>query len=480
MGTFSEEFLPELTGLKGIKVYKEMANNDDTVGSILFAIKMLIRNATWTVEPGGDGAKDQEAAEFIESCMDDMSSTWTDTISEILSFLTYGWSFHEICYKRRNGKKKDRELSSKYSDGLIGWSKLPIRSQDTLYRWEYDENDNLVGMTQQPPPSYELLTIPITKAMLFRTESVKDNPEGRSILRNAYRSWYFKRRMQEIEAIGIERDLAGLPVIYVPQDIHIWNPDDTEAQQIYAGLVTMIKNIRRNESEGLVLPETYKVELLSSGGSRQFNTSEIISRYSTAIAQTVMADFIQLGHENSGSWALSSDKTKLFATSIGAFLDIICETFNSQAIPTLIDLNGQHFGRLEDYPQLQHGDVSEQDITKIAAFLKDMVGSGIIIPDEKLEDHVRDVAGLPARTDLPDVREPEPMREAQRRKPEQDGSGEEPEPEPKPKSDSNKGQAKIDSEGNEDEASAGSGGTPKGDKKGKEPRAPTAKEEGAE
>ena len=60
--------------------------------------------------------------------------------------------------------------------------------------------DSLIGMTQQPPPDYGLLTIPISKAMLFRTESAKDNPEGRSILRNAYRSWYFKRRIQEIEA----------------------------------------------------------------------------------------------------------------------------------------------------------------------------------------------------------------------------------------------------------------------------------------
>ena len=50
-GMFSEEFLPELTGLKGIKVYQEMERNDDTIGAILFAIKMLIRHVTWSVEP---------------------------------------------------------------------------------------------------------------------------------------------------------------------------------------------------------------------------------------------------------------------------------------------------------------------------------------------------------------------------------------------------------------------------------------------
>ena len=171
------EFLRELQGIKGIKTYREMADNDDTVGAILFAIKMLIRHTKWNIEPGGDTAIDREAAEFVESCMNDMSTTWTDTISEILSFLTYGWSFHEIVYKRRMGKSRNRKTNSKYSDGLIGWQKLPIRSQDTLYQWEFDEHDNLIGMTQQPPPDFGTITIPIRKAMLFRTESAKDNPE---------------------------------------------------------------------------------------------------------------------------------------------------------------------------------------------------------------------------------------------------------------------------------------------------------------
>lgn len=418
-GVFFEEFLPELHGLKGIKVYKEMERNDDTVGAILFAIKMLIRHATWSIEPGGDSAKDQEAAEFVESCMDDMQNTWTDTISEILSFLPYGWSYHEIVYKRRMGKSRNRNISSKYSDGLIGWQKLPIRSQDTLYRWEYDDKDNLTGMTQMPPPDYGLLTIPIRKAMLFRTEAAKDNPEGRSILRNAYRSWYFKRRIQEIEAVGIERDLAGLPVITAPEDINIWDEDDEDARKIYAALVTMVKNIRRNEFEGLVLPFGYKAELLSTGGTRQFDTNAIINRYDTKIAMTVLADFIMLGHQKVGSFALSSDKTELFSVAIGAFLDIICETFNSQGIPALIDINGQHFDGITDYPKMQHGDIEDVDIAKLSTLIKDMTGVGVLIPDEELEDHVRRVAHLPERTNAEDSRRPDPAREKQRRKPEQ-------------------------------------------------------------
>lgn len=410
-GIFYEEFLPELQGTRGMKAYREMADNDDTVGAIMFAIKMLIRHVSWSIEPCGDGTKDREAAEFIESCMDDMQCTWTDTISEILSFLVYGWSFHEIVYKRRMGKTRNRRTNSKYSDSLIGWQKLPVRSQDTLYQWEYDSKDNLMGMTQMPPPDFGLFTIPIQKALLFRTESAKDNPEGRSILRNAYRPWYFKRRIQEIEAIGIERDLAGLPVFYAKDGIDIWDADDPEMVRLHSMLLRMVKNIRRDEYEGLVLPDGYRFELVSTGGTRQFDTNAIINRYDTKIAQTVLADFIMLGHEKVGSFALSSDKTELFSVAISSFLDIICETFNSQGIPSLIDMNGSHFEGITDYPAMRHGDIEEKDIQKMGQYIRDMVGIGIVVPDDGLEDYAREIGGLPERT--ADTRVDDPRRTKQ-------------------------------------------------------------------
>lgn len=397
-GIFYEEFLSELRGRKGAEVFTEMSNNDETIGAILFAIEMLVRQASWNVEPGGSTAKDREAAEFVKSCMDDMQQTLIDTISEILSFLTYGWSFHEIVYKRRMGRTKDNRTSSKYDDGLIGWMKLPIRSQETLYQWEYDDQDNLIGMTQMPPPDFGLITIPMNKAMLFRTRSRKDNPEGRSILRTAYRSWYFKRRIQEIEGIGIERDLAGLPVITTPEGMDIWDKDDEDMNAIRAGLEAMVKNIRRDSTEGLVLPFGYTFELTSTGGSRQFDTNSIIARYDTKISQTVLADFIQLGHESVGSFALSSDKTNLFSMAICAFLDIICQTFNSQGIPALIDINGDHFAGVTDYPRLTHGDIEDVDLATMATYIKDMTSIGVIIPDESLEDYVRQLGKLPKRT----------------------------------------------------------------------------------
>ena len=415
---FFEEFLPELRGIKGVHAYTEMADNDATVGAILYAIEMLMRPVDFTIEPASDSAKDKEAAEFVESCMNDMERTWPDTLSEILSFMTYGWSYHEIVYKRRVGKTNSPITNSKYNDGLIGWRKLPIRAQDTLEGWEYKDNtDDLVGMTQVAPPNFDRVTIPIEKALHFRTRSRKDNPEGRSILRTAYRAYYFKKRLEEIEGYGMERDLAGFPVLYAPADMPIWD-DDEEMRQVLSRAELIVSSIRRDAREGLVLPggeKGWKLELVSSGSRRQFDTNAIIDRYDKRIATSVLADFVMLGQQQVGSFALADNKTKIFALAVGTYLDIICEVFNNQAIPRLIDINGDHFKGISDYPKMVHGDIEDKDLAPFASFLKEMIGAGVIQPDEALEEEVRRVGGLPEKVETNAPNEVQPGENGQKK-----------------------------------------------------------------
>ncbi|MBV5325511.1 MAG: hypothetical protein J0626_09745, partial [Rhodospirillaceae bacterium] len=72
-----------------------MADNDPIIGSVLFAIDMLLREVAWKATAEDDSEKAQEYAEFADSLMEDMSITWEDFISEVLSMLVYGWSFFE-------------------------------------------------------------------------------------------------------------------------------------------------------------------------------------------------------------------------------------------------------------------------------------------------------------------------------------------------------------------------------------------------
>lgn len=299
-GYVYEEFLPNLRHPQSTKVYKEMSSNDPVVGAILFAAKQLIRSATWTVRRQGDNNVDYAAAEFLESCLYDMSTTWSNTITEILSMLVYGWSYHEVVYKRRLGDVRNPKWASKYNDGRIGWRKLAGRAQSTLDKWEFDSDGSIAGMHQSAPPDYEHVFIPIEKALLFRTEADYDNPEGRSVLRNAYRPWYFKKRIEEIEGIGIERDLAGLPVLTPPEGVDIWNSKDPDAVRLKQIAEQLVTNIRRDQNEGIVKPFGWELTLLCTGSRRQFDTNAIINRYDQRIAITILADIVMLGAEKVG------------------------------------------------------------------------------------------------------------------------------------------------------------------------------------
>jgi len=198
----------------------------------------------------------------------------------------------------------------------------------------------------------------------------------------------------------LRADLAGLPVMHGPEGFRPFGTNDIEGQQADTNCVGKYgkEYSPRRDWKVWYFRQAYELELLSSGGTRQFDTNAIINRYDTRIAMTVLADFIFLGHSETGSWALSSDKTELFAMAIGAFLDMICETFNSQGIPPLIDINGEHFAGITEYPKMSHGDIADVDVTKVAAFIKDMTGIGILVPDDGLEDYIRQVGHLPERT----------------------------------------------------------------------------------
>lgn len=405
-GYINEEFLPQLKGRKAVQIYKEMADNDPTVGALLFAVDRLMRQITWRVEPAGSNTEQKQAAEFIEQCMEDMSTTWDDVISEILTMLPFGWSWHEIVYKRRMGPwEKDGRQRSKYTDGRIGWRKIPIRAQETMTRWVFDETGGIKAMVQMAPPAYKTVVIPIEKSLLFRVSTAKGNPEGRSFLRNAYRPWYMKKRLEEIEGIGAERDLAGLPVARVPSD-YLSAAKGTDKNKMVEAFRTMVRSVRRNEQEGIIVPrlidpdtkqDLFDFALLNSGGGRQFDINTIIRRYEERILMTVLADFILVGHQSVGSYALHTDKTGLFRASMNSIASSIADVFNRYAIPRLFEVNGW---KLDELPQLVPGDIDPPDLTQLSAFMGQLTSAGITwFPDPELEKFLREAARLPKLDD---------------------------------------------------------------------------------
>lgn len=406
-GYVNEEFLPELWGRRGMRIYREMQDNDATLGALLFAINMLSRQSNWSVEPADQTPQAAELADFVRGAMfDDMSNTWQSTLAEILSMLPFGWAWMEIVYKRRQGAtpgtytdakgRVQNAPSSKFSDGAIGWRKWGLRAQETLFQWVFDDDGGIQALKQQPPPTFETFVIPVEKSLLFRTSAVRNNPEGRSLFRNSYRSWFMKRRMEEIEGIGIERDLVGIPTLTPPQGLDLWNPNDPVAVAQKAIAEKLVRSIRRDEQEGVLLPFGWTLALLTTGGRRTFDINAVVNRYDTRILMTALADFIILGHQISGSWSMSTNKTKFFSLAISAFMDEISGIVNRHAIPRLLELNGfapEVIATLT--PKLAHEEVDEPDLAELGQFLLQASQAGALVADPGVQNAVRQAAGFP-------------------------------------------------------------------------------------
>ncbi len=390
-----EEFLPELRWPRAGKIYQEMADNDPVVGSILYLAEMLIRSTTWTVKPhSDDNTEDLNNATFLQSCMDDMETSWPDMISEVLSMLTYGFSLHEIVYKVRRGPyEESKRYRSKYSDGKIGWRDMPIRAQRTLDGWVYNDRNELVAVEQQCEPDWKRVTIPMKYCMLFRTRASKTNPEGKSLLRNAYRPWYFKKHFEEIEGIGVERDLAGLPILQTPEGLDLWSDSDPKMIQLRAQAETLIRNVRRDSEEGILLPFGWKLDLLTSGSGRQIPIGSTIERYDNRIAITMLSDIVLLGTQ-SGSFALADTKQSMLAAALQSELNIIAEVFNQKAVPDLFQVNGIDLqGRL---PKILPGKIHEPALKEMALMLRAMSLKTDV--DRDVQNHLRRMMNIPEIT----------------------------------------------------------------------------------
>lgn len=398
-----EEFLRELQGPQGMKSYREMLDNDPIVGAIMFAAQHLCRKVSFKFKPANDSNKAKEIADFMGSAIfDDMESNWPDTLSEILTMLPFGWALMEFRLKRRLGMgdltlapvplAENRDASgvgtivsdfapSRFDDGLIGFRSWSLRSQETLFMWEFDTDSNAVVMQQMAPPDYRIRRIPLTKSLLFRTQVSKNNPEGRSTLRNAWVSYYMKKNLQVFEGIGVERDLAGYPMIqiekpdaqkglFVPD---IWNPKDPAMVALLASMQKIVRSVRRDEQEGIVMPWWATFSLVSTSSRRSFDTNAIIGRYDQRIAMSMMADFIMLGHEAVGSKALAATKISLFTSALSSFLDTGGAVVDRKAVPVLMKVNGFP---MELAPTLEHGDVESVNLQELGDFIAQVAGTG--------------------------------------------------------------------------------------------------------
>jgi len=220
-GVPQEELRTDLNFPQSITTFKEMQLHSAVAASLKLP-ELLISKAEYKIKPPNNPSKKElKQAEIITSMLDDFrDGSFEEFLISVTSALTYGFCISEKVFYRRT-----KANGSKYDDNLIGIKKLAYRNQTTIQRFLFsDDGNELIGCVQNLSGHSDyfsrlnkkgnIINLPRNKFLLFRAGQHNGNPLGKSPLINAYTAWRFLTELEKIEAMGVSKDLNGLPVRY--------------------------------------------------------------------------------------------------------------------------------------------------------------------------------------------------------------------------------------------------------------------------
>jgi hypothetical protein len=413
-GVSKDELKKELNFPNNIKVFKEMSYHS-SVNSSLTLFDSIISKATWTFKPPVDATEEEKRqCKLVESMMLDMEHSWAEFIRDVLSMNIFGFSVHEKVYRRRltsNG--------SMFNDGVIGWKKLPIRAQETIQKFVFSADGNeIIGVKQDisgvtdtynrytERSSHEVV-LARQKILLFRAGRHRGDPFGKSPLRDAYLAWRFLTALEDLEAVGVSKDLNGLPVLMLPPQ-YLSADATPEQKAIKDYYERCMANLQMNEQSAMILPNAYdpdskkplfSLELLSVDGKKAFDISKIKEYYRNLIYTSLFSDILQMGQSATGSFALGSIKNSLSGAAAEGMIKIICEVLNQDLIKQTYELNGWDVSRRGT---LDYDNLEDADLETISKFWQRVTSVGLVEKDREVLNAIRVAGGIdPLPANLP-------------------------------------------------------------------------------
>lgn len=407
-GTIYEEANRSFRYPAFLKTVDEMVN-DPTVAAALNTLKMMLTRVEWTVEPPVNATEtEKQRAEFVQSCMHDMEHTWPQFIAEVTTYLEYGFSVQEKVFRRRLTRN-----GSKFNDGHIGLRKIAPRGQSTIRHWNFSEDGReLVGIGQSlqyvengarytnlTSPKDGLINIDRDKFLLFSADSVKGNPEGKSILKSVYLPFKQLTLLKDQLLLGIAKDLSAVPIMGLPAKYMDENAS-VEEKAVYQSYQKMLDRVAAGEQRGVIFPLMYddagnklfEFSLLEAKGQSKFNLPEVIKQLQNDILVALSCDVITLGTDMQGSFSIKDTKTNLCAMAVEHRLNEIRDVLNSDLISQLYALNGWSQERM---PTFEYGDIADVDSEAFSKLVQRVASVGLVEIDRAVLNKIRNVMGVP-------------------------------------------------------------------------------------
>ena len=411
-GVTQDELRRELNWPNSITTYKQMSDHS-AINAPLTLFSNIIAKATWVYKPPENATEEEKnQVKIINQMMGDMEHSWGDFIQDVLSSNVFGFCVNEKVYRKRY-----KANGSMYDDGIIGWKKLPIRVQESISKFIFSEDGNdVIGVQQNLSAINDiynrfsrksnLINIPRSKFLLFRTGKHRGDPFGKSPLRDAYLAWRFLTQLEELEALGVAKDLNGIPVLRLPpQVLSADGSPENQDQRLY--FENAIRNLQVGEQMGIILPalydeqgkSLYDIELLSTDGKKNFDLNKIKEYYRGLIFISLFADILLQGVTNTGSFALGSIKNSLSGAYAERLISNIAEVIQNDLIRQTYEINSWPTDRMG---KLDFDNLDNTDVESLSKYLQRVASVGLLEKDRAVLNAVRQGIGIdPLPEDLP-------------------------------------------------------------------------------
>jgi hypothetical protein len=367
------EYNPDLVGQLGLKKYNEMRKSDGSVKGTLRGVKTPVLAARFFVKPGkkfGDKKPrkvDKKAADWVWYNLQELmpATPWHQTLIEALCMLDFGYYMMEQVWD-------NKVVAGKLHTVL---TKLAPRHPMDVIQWNYDNHGGPNSVSMATPNIMDPeVTIEIAKLVVFTHDKEAGDMMGVSVLRSAYKHWYYKSMLEKIDAIQKERHSVGIPIIKLPAGFS--DDDKTAAQELG-------RNLRTNERAHVVLPPGWDILMLKLEG-RPVDVLKSIEYHDHMIMMNVLGEFFK-------SSAKEADQA-MFLKATRFIADIVCETFNSYCIPQMVDYNFKGAA----YPKLCARRIGENNDWRDLSFaVRNFVGANVIVPDDTMEEVMREELDMP-------------------------------------------------------------------------------------
>ena len=395
-GKIEEDLSKLWKGKKKKEFISEMKANDPYVNAWINAKNAIALKPDWGIKPKEgteekNTQKAQEYAELIEGMLfEDMSTTFNSFVLNSVTMAEYGFALSEIVLKKRNGKTDNAMTSSLYDDGLFGIAKLAPRWQNSITKWDIDNNGNIENVYQKGDFANDI-KIPYKKVLHFVMNGYNGNPEGESVLRGTFSSYYNKKNIERIQRETFERGFSGILDIQVPPRYLSKKILSNEALEVRKNLEAFMKNVKQGKEAGIIRPfsKDFVIELIQGKTGTGLDPDKMIDRYNTEIVLCLLSDSFMGKSKVYQGASGEQTKTKLYKSFIGIILDEIKEQVNKKLIPMLFEVNNLD---AELMPYLDYGNLDDLDLQAVSWFIQSVAKTAgpLITPTYELNNYLLD------------------------------------------------------------------------------------------